>query len=96
MSKITLQVPMENKLRLEAEKVAMDIGFSSLQEVVRLFLKKLVTRSIDVGFYDTGDTDSMVLSDKADKRYSKMVKDIKKGKNIHSASSIDELMAALK
>ncbi len=52
MTKTTLQVPIDQKLKMEADKKARELGFSSLQELIRLFLSKLVLGVIDVGFYD--------------------------------------------
>jgi len=52
MTKTTLQLPIDQKLKMEADKKARELGFSSLQELIRLFLSKLVLGVIDVGFYD--------------------------------------------
>lgn len=41
MNRTILQVPLDRTLRKEAEKQALSQGFSSLQEAVRIFLKKL-------------------------------------------------------
>jgi antitoxin component of RelBE/YafQ-DinJ toxin-antitoxin module len=90
MQKVTLQVPMNGQLKLAAEKVALDQGFSSLQEVLRIFMKKFANKTIDISFAET-----IILSDKADKRYQKMTADFKSGRNVYSASSTKDLMKQL-
>jgi hypothetical protein len=83
-----LQVPLDTRLRDQAEKVAVEAGFSSLQELVRVFLTKMSQRKIEFGF--SGD---VVLSEKAEQRYIKTIADVKAGKNIATAETYDELMA---
>ena len=46
MQRAVLQVPINSQLRQQAEKAAMSQGFSSLQEIVRLFLTKLAEKGI--------------------------------------------------
>ena len=40
-------MPIDKKLRDEAEKRAKEEGFSSLQELIRFFLKKLAEGKVD-------------------------------------------------
>lgn len=47
MSRTTLQIPLDTALRKEAETAAKEQGFSSLQELVRVFLKLLAKGKID-------------------------------------------------
>ena len=68
MSRVVLQVPMTVGLRKSAEVEALSQGFSSLQEAVRVFLKKLASQEIAVGFEK-----SVKLSPRAVKRYNKIV-----------------------
>lgn len=77
MSRTTLQIPLDTSLRKGAEKAAIAAGFSSIQEVVRVFLNKFSTQSIDIGFYDK----QVQLSKKAEANYASMINDAKKGKN---------------
>lgn len=42
MAKVILQIPMDKKLRDEATKVAKVQGFSSLQELIRVFLTQMI------------------------------------------------------
>jgi len=76
MSRTTLQIPLDTTLRNKAEKVATAVGFSSVQEVVRVFLNKFATQSIDIGFYDK----EAQLSKKAEARYIPMINEAKKRK----------------
>lgn len=93
MSKSTLQVPVDTRLRSRAEKAAADAGFSSIQEVIRVFLKRFASRSVEVQFRDT---DSRIeLSPKAEVRYTEILKDATKGKNIVKAKSFEDLMTNL-
>ncbi len=87
-----LQVPLNIDLRKEAEKQALAQGFSSLQEAVRVFLKKLARGVIDVAF---NDQESVQLSARAIKRYNKISEDFRKGKNIYAAKNVDDLMLQL-
>lgn len=50
MNTTTLQIPLNANLRDQAQKQAQAMGFSSLQEAVRLFLNQLAEKSIQVRF----------------------------------------------
>lgn len=50
MDIITLQVPVNARIKNQAQDQAKAMGFSSLQEVVRLFLNQLAEKSINVRF----------------------------------------------
>lgn len=82
---------MTKTLRHEAEKQALEQGFSSLQDAVRMFLKKLAKRVLFVTF----EEEVIQLSPRAIKRYNKISEDFKKGKNVYTASSVNELMKHL-
>lgn len=70
-----LQIPINKNLRDQAASRAAKMGFSSLQEVVRIFLNKIATGEINVTFEET-----IQLSQKAIKRYNKMIDEIESGK----------------
>jgi len=91
MSRTTLQIPLDSTLRHKAENAALSAGFSSVQEVVRVFLNKFASHNIDVGFYGK----EIRLSQKSEFRYIPMVHDAKKGKNTIRANSLDELVSIL-
>ena len=90
MDKTVLQIPVSKNLRLRAEKTAINQGFSSLQEIIRVFMNKLATKTIDVTFKD-----AVVLSPQAEKRYAKMDHDFKSGKNVYIAKNASDLMKQL-
>lgn len=92
--KTVLQVPLSVDLRRSAERKALEQGFSSLQEIVRVFLKKLSLGTIGVAL---NDEESVQLSPKAIKRYDKIFDDIKSGKEkIYKAKNVEDLMLQLR
>lgn len=93
MSKTVLQIPMDTSLRKDAEKQALEQGFSSLQEAVRLFLKKLARGALGISFEEE---EVVQLSPKAEKRYLKMKEDIESGKvKTKSFSDVASMMKYL-
>ena len=89
--RIIMQVPMEKSLKTSSEVVARDMGFSSLQEAIRVFLHKLSNRELTISLKEPLER----LSPKAERRYVKMLKEIKEGKGITKTNNVDELMAIL-
>ena len=89
MQKTILQVPITQNLKFNAEKAAHEQGFSSLQEIVRVFLSKLAANKVEVSL------ESTFLSESNEKRYSTMTKDFEAGKNTHIAQNIDDLFTQL-
>ena len=90
MSRTVLQIPVTKSLRGQAEAVALDYGFSSLQEVIRVFMKKLAKGAIDISFQEV-----VVLSPQTASRYQKMDKDFRLGKNVYSAKTVKEFKTQL-
>lgn len=88
----TLQIPMSKSLRSNAEAKAVDCGFSSLQEVLRVFLTKFSLGEIR---FNIEETPSVQLSQKAAKRYNKMLNDLKENKNFTTVNSVEELIRDL-
>lgn len=92
MAKTILQVPIDQTLRNQATAAAVDLGFSSLQETIRVFLKGLATKNLSVSFAPK----SIKLSKRAAARYDKMVNDVLSGKvKTRSFTSVDKLMQHL-
>ncbi len=75
MSRTVLQVPMSAQLRKSAEDEALRQGFSSLQDLTRLFFKKLADKAIRVTLEE-----SIALSPPAIRRYNNMSDEIQTGK----------------
>lgn len=92
MDTTILQIPVSKSLKSSATLVAKDYGFSSLQEIIRVLLTKLARRQLTV------QIEEMVtpLSRQAEKRYLKMEKDFKTGKNVYMAKDVDDLMRQLR
>lgn len=90
MSKTILQVPLSSALRHNAEEVAMLQGFSSLQEVVRVFLSRFADRKVEMVLQEP-----VLLSEKTEKLYSHMNKDFREKKNVYTASNVGDLMKQL-
>jgi len=86
MNRTVLQIPVSKALRTQAENAAYDFGFSSLQEVIRVFMTKLAKKSLVISFQEVRE-----LSSKAKLRYEKMDQDFAAGKNIFFAQTVDEL-----
>ncbi len=91
MNTTTLQVPLSKTLKASATAVANDYGFSSLQDIVRLFLSKFAKRELIISVGEP----AIRLSAKNEKRYLKMDKDFDEGKNVFVANNVDELMKDL-
>lgn len=87
-----LQIPLDASLRKDAEKQALEQGFSSLQELVRVFLKQMAKGVAGITFERE---EVVLLSPRAIKRYNKISEDFRKGKNVYSAKSVDDLMTQL-
>lgn len=83
-----IQIPVSKALRDRALVAAEKQGFSSLQDFIRLVLSKLVHNQIAV---NVGEP-IIELSAKNDRRYARMLADIKSGKvktkNFEDTSSL--------
>jgi len=90
MLKTILQVPLDKQLKSNAEKAASAQGFSSLQEIVRVFLTQLASNKVEITLQE-----SMNLSAQNEKKYAEMTKDFESGKYIYSANSVDDLISKL-
>lgn len=88
MNKTILQIPIDKELREQATLMAINSGFSSLQESTRVLLKQFSTGKLKLRF----EPEPVQLSAKAIKRYDKMTKDFEEGKNVFTAHSVEELM----
>lgn len=85
-----LQIPMSTELRELATEAALLEGFSSLQEAVRVVLKKLAKREMRIAI-----TESVELSERAQKRYAKMDRDFETGKNVYTYNGVEEMLESL-
>lgn len=92
MDTTTLQIPISKNLKLSATLVAKNYGFSSLQEITRVLLTKLAKGELNVS---VEQFPAVKLSLKNEKRYMKMDKDFKNGKNVYTAHSVEEFLEQL-
>lgn len=91
MNTTTLQVPLSKDLKINAAQAAKSYGFSSLQEIVRVFLSKLAKKELTIQITETPIT----LSKKNNTKYQKMDKDFYEGQNIYKAQDVNSLMKKL-
>jgi antitoxin component of RelBE/YafQ-DinJ toxin-antitoxin module len=89
MQKTILQIPITQDLKINAENAAHEQGFSSLQEIVRVFLAKLAAKKVEVSL------DSIMLSEKNENRYLNITKDFETGENVKTAQNVDDLLTQL-
>ena len=90
MSNTILQVPVSKDLRNQASAAASQMGFSSLQEAVRVFMTKIARGAMEVSFQEP-----VKLSPRAARRYEKMIQEMEQGKNTYVARDVDDLMRQL-
>ncbi|MEX2007319.1 MAG: hypothetical protein WD992_00930 [Candidatus Levyibacteriota bacterium] len=90
MNRTVLQIPLDKDLKANAEKAALSQGFSSVQELVRVFLSKVASNKIEVTLQDT-----VMLSEINEKRYIDMTVDFESGKNTGQAKDADDLINKL-
>ena len=79
-------------LRTRAEAVSLDMGFSSLQDFIRLFLTKVAKREIAVNIEQFP---AVKLSARNEARYVRMDKDFKAGKNVKMFNNVNDFMSDL-
>lgn len=85
MNNTVLQIPLTKDLQLRSKKAAEDLGFSSLQEVVRVFLTQLSRGTVDLKF----ETPEIQVSKINEKRYLRMIEDYKINKDVVKNSTMD-------
>lgn len=90
MSRTVLQIPINKDLKINAEEAALSQGFSSLQELVRVFLSKVASHKIEVTLQDR-----VMLSERNEKRYLDMTTDFELGHDIYNARGVDDLINKL-
>ena len=93
MQRIVMQVPMSKDLKEKAEVVSSDLGFSSVQEAIRVLLTKLSKREFSLKVEEVEEV--KYLSPKAERGFKKAVEDIKAGRNITKTKNVDELLELL-
>ncbi len=82
MQRTIVQVPMSQDLKEKAELVSADMGFSSLQETIRVLLTKLSKREFTFRV-EEAEEEITKLSPAAERKLKKAAEDIKAGRNIY-------------
>lgn len=93
MSRTVLQIPLPKELKISAEKAALDAGFSSLQEILRVIMRKIADKKIDITF---NEERIVRLSKKNEKRYIKATEDFKRSRNVYTAKNVDDFLQQLR
>ncbi len=94
MQRVILQVPMSRELKEKAQSASLDLGFSSLQETIRVLLTKLSKRELTMTVEPVEEITH--LSKAAEVRFKKAIRDIRAGRNIYRPKSKDEFFELLR
>lgn len=94
MNRVVVQVPMSKELKDQADIISADLGFSSIQEVVRVLLTKLSKREFSLKVEEAEEITH--LSPAAEKRFKKAVADIEAGRNIYRPKNKKEFFDLLR
>lgn len=88
-----IQVRLREDLREAAERRASELGLSSVQEAIRLFLHGFTTRKVGLGV--TVEAEEVKLSAKAKKRWAEMEADLNAKRNVEEFDDPKEAMSWL-
>ncbi len=94
MQRIIVQVPMSRELKEKAEMVSIDLGFSSIQETIRVLLTKLSKREFSLKVEEAEEINH--LSAAAERKFKKAVEDIRAGRNIYKPKNKKEFFDLLR
>lgn len=95
MQRVILQVPMNKDLKEKAQIASADLGFSSLQETIRVLLTKLSRKELSLRVTEEAE-EITHLSKTAERRFKKAVEDIKAGRNITKTKNVDDFLSLLR
>lgn len=97
MSKVTLQVPVDRSLKIAAEKSAVESGFSSLQELLRVVMSQIAKQKLTIGFWGTIHDEVLTGEQEAvlTKKYEEAKAEIKAGKGF-VAKTAGEMLSHLR
>ncbi len=94
MQRVTVQVPMSKDLKEKAEIASSDLGFSSLQETIRVLLTKLSRREFSIKVEENAE-EITHLSKAAERKFKKAQEDIRAGRVSPHFKNIDKAIAWL-
>ncbi len=95
MQRVIVQVPMSKELKEKSEIVSSELGFSSVQETIRVLLTKFSKREFSFKVEENVE-EITHLSPAAERKFKKAVEDIKAGKNITKTENVEELLTLLR
>lgn len=97
MDTMILQVPVERAVKLSAQRVTHSMGFSSLQDFVRLILAKVAGGQLAVSVTETFSDEILTPAQekKLTRDYLQARKEIDAGKG-YSVTSVEEMMKVLR
>lgn len=95
MQRVILQVPINKDLKEKAQSVSRDLGFSSVQEAIRVLLTKLAKKELSLKVTEEVE-EVTYLSKAAERKFKKAVADIKAGRNIYSPKDKEEFFKMLR
>lgn len=85
---------MSKELKTKAEVASIDLGFSSLQEAIRVILTKMSKREFSLKIEETTE-EITYLSKEAEKKFKKAIEDINTGKVSPAFDNADDAIAWL-
>lgn len=91
MNTTILQIPLKKSLKVSAQEVAEEYGFSSLQDLLRVILTKLSRRELVVSIEEP----ARQLSPKNEERYLKMSQDFNNNVNVYHTNNAENLIKRL-
>ena len=94
MQRVIVQVPMAKELKEKAEAVSADLGFSSVQETIRVLLTKLAKKEFSFKVEEVEEITH--LSPAAERKFKKAIQDIKAGRNIYRPKNKKEFFELLR
>lgn len=94
MQRVIVQVPMTQELKEKVEIVSSDLGFSSIQETIRVLLTKLSKREFNIKVEEVEEITD--LSPAAEKKFKRAAEDIKAGRNIYKPKNKKEFFELLR
>jgi antitoxin component of RelBE/YafQ-DinJ toxin-antitoxin module len=76
-----IQVRLPTELKEASEKRAGEVGLSSVQEAIRMFLHSFVNKRVGLGIIPEIKTEEVKLTKTAKKRYAEIEQDLDEKKN---------------
>lgn len=96
MARTNIQVPVTTSLKQKAVARAEELGFSSIQDVIRVFLTNFTEKKLNVEFKEPEMIE--YISEEQYRRLEKDFKELKeayKKGEAYEVNSLDEMMAVL-